>query len=87
MENFSFLRGQPPVNSTSNSMNLSVIVLTPVSEKISFIYTCWCYIGTLVAMPINGQITVTASQVTAISRILAGIPYITNSPVVNCLEL
>ena len=32
-------------------------------------------------MPISGQITVTASQVTAMSRMLAGIPYIKNSPV------
>ena len=43
--------------------------------------------GTYISMPMKGHITVTASHVTAINKILAGIPHRKNSPVVNCFEL
>ena len=44
------------------------------------------YLGTRTGIPINGQTTKHIRAKTAIRMILGGIPYMRNSPLVNCLE-
>lgn len=43
-------------------------------------------LGARMGMPKMGQITKVAKAMTAIRMMLAGIPYIKNSPLVNCFE-
>jgi len=41
---------------------------------------------TVIGMPINGQRIKTANPTTTISMMLAGMPWVKNSPLENCLD-